>query len=213
MSEKVNISLCRNCEVAFALHAHGISVESSLLNWAYILDDISLFKAVENPLNAFSEGGEWVNGFNFKCRSLDVLFHGRRNPETANGGDPGTTEIQAALAELKSRTNYLARKFSSQLSCEDVNAFLKPPREFQESGEIRDFSLRLRKLIDTKYPSNNVHIFVVTEGGDYRIEPIEGSACLFMASISSYTHDSTSNQFTDQAMREWKNIFDFACCV
>jgi hypothetical protein len=156
--------------------------------------------------SAASEAGQAVGGVVPGARTIasqEQLW--RRWPSLAAAAGP---EHREALAEPESRCKYLAEKLARQLSSQVVDSFVKPPYKLQ--GSIHDFSIRLRDFIDSSYPANRVHIFVIKDSGDFSIEKIGDSDQIFLAHISSYTDASCADNFTDRSLHEWGKIFEFA---
>ena len=209
--KNLNITFGANCEVAYALGKHGIPLESSLLNWAFIRSEESLFKALESPQGCFSKGGLLINKNMFECSNLGVAFHGKVNFDDWDNRDQNScNQVRESMTELISRTSYLSSKLVDQLSGQAVNIFLKPPIQL-DSPNNREFSIVLRRLIDNNYINNNVRIFVVGIGGNFSLEAVHEPGKLFIATISEYTDGRPADDFTEQALGEWKKIFDFAC--
>jgi hypothetical protein len=207
----INISLGRNCEVASALIECNVPLESSLLNWADVLSETSLYRTIEDPMRIFSKGANLINQNMFRCHFSDIAFHGRYNfSDWENRDNAKDKEVCQALEELRSRSNHLACKLANQLANQCVNAFVKPPRNLN-MGEYLGFPIRLRRHIDNTYPGNNVMLYIVSEGGEFSIASVDNTSSLYRCTISSYTHDGRSGQFSEQSLGEWKQLFSFAC--
>ena len=204
---RINISLGRNCEVTFALKKSNFSIESSLLNWAYVGSQEGLFVSIQNPNLIFSRGGLLVNANMFKCRLTGLSFHGKTTFDNYSTLAHNSPLVLNSYNEIKSRTAYLASKFKVQIEHKPVNAFIKPPRDIATS---KQFALQLRNLIDSHYPLNCLRLFVVSEGGYFAYDDCTGIRNLFLCSISSYTHDSASDRFTQKALSDWIKIFKLA---
>lgn len=201
----MNISLGRNCEVAFAFASHGFKLESSLLNWSFIRSDKQLFLALSSPEIVFMDDYKQVASNMFECANLEIFFHSKEVFTDWKNLEMNDPKILSAMSELRSRSQHLASKLRSQLSGPHrINAFVKPPR--LKRGGIYEFCRDLRSLIDEKYPNNDVNLFVVLEGDRKPLKQFDDLQRVYKGFVSEYTLDSKAKTFSSKASDDWKAL-------
>lgn len=199
----------KNCEVSHAIIQSGFNLESSLLNWSYINSDKILFKTISNPLGVFSGEYTWRHPSLIRCDVLEAVFHTRRRIENFKELNKDDPELLSQVTELKSRCRYLAAKFQSQMKGPQVvNAFVKLPAKTK--GGLYEFCRDLRQIIDNTYPGNKVRLWIVVEGRIVPFKYVDELNEVNIVSVSEFAKETSSNQFSQQALNDWRSFISLS---
>lgn len=165
------VPLGDNCKYSTKFHYFYKFVDSTLFNWAEIIDKNNLEEIIRHPENIYSEGSVYNEGRNmWICNKYNISFHGRSLPEDLLvDGVIDETKKQEDFDELHSRLNYLIEKTQKIFASDKKKLFVYTYEEY-DYDENPDFLRNLYKLMNEL--SSNFDFLVITHS-DCRFDSLE----------------------------------------
>lgn len=165
------VPLGDNCKYSTKFHYFYKFVDSTLFNWAAIIDKNNLEEIIRHPEEIYSQGWEYEKDRNmWICKKYNISFHGRSLPEELfTDGVFDESKKQADFEELRSRLNYLIEKTQKIFASKEKKLFVYTYEE-NDYDENPDFLRNLYKLM-TEISSN--FDFLVITHSDRKYESLE----------------------------------------
>lgn len=208
------ISLGYNCEVSFQIEKYINEFDASLFSWAYICNDTSFLRALDNIDDIFTDQVHFhmQSDDMFYDEKYDMTFHGRTHKDAMfdkNGNIIDNDAYDECIAELRSRLDHLKEKFKQQLVSRDKKIFIRKLKisDKQNCADAVQYIRKLNEILNSKVKGGRYKLYVVIEKEflSRELKNVE-SGRVFIRTVDYFAPDSDTKDGADH--KSWKAIFD-----
>lgn len=157
--KKYNKLVClgHNCEIAFAISANELEIESGMFNWVFVHKPELINDFIINPEELFSKGGEFTTDGSFY---LENRFKFGIHLKHIEGDGITFKDYEDEIIE---RTQYLKSKFFKLLNSNHSLLFIHKINITLPEEDEYNFIVNFLQIMREKYPQLNFELLVLIE--------------------------------------------------